>query len=217
MARIFGLAAVSLTALLTAGSFAQETTGSVNPAGKVLTGAEAFGDWKEDAPGVIRHIQVADLKPPGMTESASNGPDNVAMPEGILPKVPDGFTVEMVASGLENPRVIRFAPNGDLFVSNSPCQFLSILGRAGERRRRLRRGAQPPTACFYPAATKPSDLHRRKRGRALPYKVATNAPESRCAQPSSRSSRRAPLDRDIAFLVDGRHVIRSSGSMSART
>ena len=85
----------------------------------MLTGADAFGDCKQDAPGVTRHITAKDLPPPGETESASNAPDPVPMPEGAMPKVPEGFKVEMVARGIDNPRAIRFAPNGDLFVASS--------------------------------------------------------------------------------------------------
>ena len=36
------------------------------------------------------------------------------MPAGAKPRVPEGFSVELVASGLAQPRVIRVAPNGDL-------------------------------------------------------------------------------------------------------
>src|SRR5690606_20386189 len=39
--------------------------------------------------------------------------------EGAMPKVPEGFSVEVFATGLEQPRVIRIAPNGDIFVAES--------------------------------------------------------------------------------------------------
>src|SRR5690349_6378834 len=80
---------------------------------KVLTGKAAFGDWRDDAPGVKRLIRPGDLEAPFVTESASNGADKAKMPAGAKPKVPAGFSVEMVASGLASPRVIRTAPNGD--------------------------------------------------------------------------------------------------------
>jgi len=35
---------------------------------EVRTGAEAFGTWQADAPGVSRHIRPADLPPPSLTE-----------------------------------------------------------------------------------------------------------------------------------------------------
>ena len=105
---IFAAAVLSLSATTV---LAQGTT--------VLTGKDAFGDFSQDAPGVKRLIKSTDLEPPGVTASASNAPGGVPMPDGAMPKVPDGFTVEMVASGITNPRVLSFAPNGDLFVANS--------------------------------------------------------------------------------------------------
>ena len=104
---IFAAAVLSLSATTV---LAQDTT--------VLTGKDAFGDFSQDAPGVKRLIKSTDLEPPGVTASASNAPGGVPMPDGAMPKVPDGFTVEMVASGITNPRVLSFAPNGDLFVAN---------------------------------------------------------------------------------------------------
>ena len=43
----------------------------------------------------------------------------VPAPEGAMPQVPEGFAVEVFASGLNQPRVIRIAPNGDIFVAES--------------------------------------------------------------------------------------------------
>jgi glucose/arabinose dehydrogenase len=81
----------------------------------VLTGVKAFGDWHDDAPGVRRKITVADLPPPFATESAGNDPHIAPRPPGAELKVPPG----LFASGLDHPREIRTAPNGDLFISES--------------------------------------------------------------------------------------------------
>jgi glucose/arabinose dehydrogenase len=43
----------------------------------------------------------------------------VEPPQGALPKVPDGFTVQVFASGFKQPRTLRIAPNGDIFLSES--------------------------------------------------------------------------------------------------
>jgi hypothetical protein len=37
----------------------------------------------------------------------------------MLPKAPEGFDVQVFAQGLEQPRTIRIAPNGDIFLSES--------------------------------------------------------------------------------------------------
>ena len=91
----------------------------------VRIGAAAFGTWKDDAPGVARHISPADLPEPTLTENDPEKPDFenmatvVSRPEGKMPDVPKGFAVEVFASSLDKPRVIRVAPNGDVFVAES--------------------------------------------------------------------------------------------------
>src|SRR5690242_15688028 len=44
----------------------------------VLSGAAAFGSWRDDKPGVIRHIQATDIEAPAPETSKSNGPSPVA-------------------------------------------------------------------------------------------------------------------------------------------
>lgn len=45
--------------------------------------------------------------------------ENVARPDGIMPKVPKGFQVAVFASGLERPREMTVAPDGTVFVSQT--------------------------------------------------------------------------------------------------
>ncbi len=85
----------------------------------VRQGAAAYGDWHGDAPGVVRHITPADLPAPSATASASRGPRTVPRPSGAMPTVPAGFTVQIWATGLDTPRVLRTAPNGDVFLAES--------------------------------------------------------------------------------------------------
>lgn len=51
--------------------------------------------------------------------AAQNPAQVVKPPPGTLPKVPDGFTVQVLASGLDEPRIMRTAPNGDIFLAES--------------------------------------------------------------------------------------------------
>jgi glucose/arabinose dehydrogenase len=39
--------------------------------------------------------------------------------DGALPKVPEGFSVSIFADDLQSARMIEYAPNGDLFVSQT--------------------------------------------------------------------------------------------------
>ena len=50
----------------------------------------------------------------------------VPRPDGMLPKVPDGFTVSVYAE-LPTPRMMVYAPNGDLFVSSPGDNSITVL------------------------------------------------------------------------------------------
>jgi glucose/arabinose dehydrogenase len=94
----------------------------------VKTGQDAFGDWHDDAPGVKRLFKAEDMPAPAVVEqeAASNGPDEVPRPDAAKPDLPEGFSAEMIASGIENPRVVRVAPNGDLFVADSKANQIRV-------------------------------------------------------------------------------------------
>ena len=91
----------------------------------VITGRDAFTDYTQEKPGVFRKLTVADLPEPFATESIDNGPKVVSRPSGAWPQALPGFKVEIYASGLQNPRLIRTAPNGDIFLAESKPHFAS--------------------------------------------------------------------------------------------
>jgi glucose/arabinose dehydrogenase len=78
-----------------------------------------FTDFRYEKPRTVHKITVNDLPQPYATKSAENGPDLVARPENAWPVAPLGFKVELYATGLENPRTLRTAPNGDIFLAES--------------------------------------------------------------------------------------------------
>jgi glucose/arabinose dehydrogenase len=95
-----------------------------------LTGAAAYGDWHSDAPGLVRHITADAMPPPNATLSAHRAPSVVTRPAGALLHVPPGFEVEPFAAGLERPRLLRVAPNGDVFAAESDAGRLRVLRAA---------------------------------------------------------------------------------------
>jgi glucose/arabinose dehydrogenase/mono/diheme cytochrome c family protein len=78
-----------------------------------------FTDFRYEKPGTTRKITAADLPKPYSTESAENSPKVVSRPANAWPKAPAGFKVELYAAGLDNPRLLRKAPNGDIFLAES--------------------------------------------------------------------------------------------------
>jgi glucose/arabinose dehydrogenase len=78
-----------------------------------------FTDYRYEKPGTVRKITLQDLPRPFATKSADNGPKVVVRPSGAWPKTLPGFSVQQYTSGLNNPRLIVTAPNGDFFVAES--------------------------------------------------------------------------------------------------
>jgi glucose/arabinose dehydrogenase len=76
-----------------------------------------FTDFRYEWPGKTRKITPADLPSPYATNSARNGPQVVARPENVWPVTLPGFKVELYTGGLDNPRLMRTAPNGDIFLA----------------------------------------------------------------------------------------------------
>src|SRR5688500_12083896 len=73
----------------------------------------------------------------------------VPRPDGMLPKVPDGFTVSVYAE-LQAPRMMVSAPNGDLFVSSPTTNSITVLrdanndGRIAESEKSVFAQGPPP-------------------------------------------------------------------------
>ena len=88
-----------------------------------------FTDFRYETPGTTRKITVKDLPEPFASKSSSNGPEVVARPANAWPVAPAGFKVELYAAGLENPRWLRTAPNGDTFLAEmEPGRILVFRG-----------------------------------------------------------------------------------------
>ena len=195
---------------------------------KVLTGQGAMGDWTTDAPGVWRHITTADLAKPFESPSVTNGPKLVKRPLGAMPVVPAGFTVEEFVSGLKNPRLIRTAPNGDLFVAESRTNEIRVFrqGKDGGKPEVNEIYSsdlkQPFGIAFYPLGPNPQYIYVGNTESVVrfPYKngdvKASGKPEVIVSDiPSgARLTGGGHWTRDIAFTRNGRKMLVSVGSRS---
>ena len=115
-----GIGMISLTS-----AWAQKSSGS----GQTLRGEGSFNDWDNEKPGNRYLIKAAELPKPYATESATNQSKVVPRPADAWPQVPEGFKIDLAASGLESPRTIVSAPNGDLFLAESnPGRIRVIRG-----------------------------------------------------------------------------------------
>jgi glucose/arabinose dehydrogenase len=86
-----------------------------------------FTDFRYENPGTVRKITVQDLPAPYATTSSSNHPVVVSRPPDAWPTGPAGFKVDLYATGLNNPRTIRRAPNGDSFVAEGMAGDIKVF------------------------------------------------------------------------------------------
>ncbi len=202
-------------------------------AGAAITGKAAFTDYSQESPGTRRKITVADLPAPYATSSVDNGPTLVPRPAGAWPKAPAGFKVALYADGLDEPRLMRFAPNGDLFVADSEIDRKPDTGKI-----RVFRGvdasgkpkevgvyatglAQPFGIAFYPLGPNPRWLYIGNTDTVVrfPYKngdlKATGPAEKLVDLPGGGRLRGGGhWTRDIVFSKDGTRMFVSVGSHS---
>lgn len=187
----------------------------------VLKGADAFGSWKQDAPGVRRLLQPGDLPAATPEQASSNPAAPVPMPAGAKPKLPPGFTAELIASGLDNPRALRVAPNGDLFIANSKADQVLVMRVAKdgsvERQGVFADGLhQPYGIAFYPPGDDPKWVYVANSNGVVrfPYEkdaMAAGAAPQEIIRDIPESHH---WTRDIAFSNDGKTLFLSVGSGS---
>lgn len=189
----------------------------------LLTGANAFIDYKALKPGTFRKITVADLPKPFDTQSAGNFPRVVPRPADAWPQAPAGFKVDLYASGLRGPRQIRRAPNGDVFVAESTGGQLSVLrGRdkdgKPEQTSVFTTGLRQPFGiAFYPPGPNPQWVYVGNTGSIVrfPYKSgdlkAGGAAEIIVAEVPAGGGH---WTRDVVFSQDGRRMWVAVGSGS---
>jgi glucose/arabinose dehydrogenase len=196
---------------------------------RVLTGQGALGDWTTDAPGIRRRITVADLAPPYDTPSANNFPRPARRPEGAMPRVPKGFQVSEFAIGLNNPRKIVTAPNGDIFVAESNPGRIKLLRDAdGDGKAELvnvyASGLRRPFGiAFYPPGPNPTHIYVGNTDSVVRFAYKNGDPKAEgppevlvknIPSGQERVGGGGHWTRDVVFSKDGKTMLVSVGSRS---
>ena len=195
---------------------------------EVKTGKDALGDWTTDTPGLRRKLTVGDLPAPFDTKSANNGAKMTKRPDGAWPKVPEGFQVAEFATGLQNPRVIMTAPNGDLFVAESMPGKVKVLrdsdrdGKPETTEVFADKLGRPFGIAFYPPGPEPTHVYVANTDKVVrfPYKngdlKATGEPEVIVPELPGFAQLRGGghWTRDVVFSLDGKRMFVSIGSKS---
>jgi glucose/arabinose dehydrogenase len=198
------------------------------PGAAVQTPRSAFVDYRGQAPGAVHKITVADLPKPFDSPSARNMARIVPRPADAWPQAMPGFTVTLYATGLENPRLVRRAPNGDLFVAESQPGRVRVLrglgadGKTAAMETFASGLSQPFGIAFYPPGPDPQWVYVANTGSVVrfPYRNGDLKArgEAQTVVPDIPSGGRLTggghWTRDIAFSLDGAKMWVSVGSRS---
>ncbi len=203
---------LALCSLLVSPAFALEAT---------KTGKEAFGSWKDDAPGIVRKISPADLPPAAEEEDTANPAAIVARPDHVQPKLPPGYQAELIARDIESPRAMRIAPNGDLFVADSQANQIRVY-RFGKDGRVSDNGIfaadlnQPYGIAFYPPTGTPTHVYVANTDGVVrfPYKDGDMKSAGEAEVIVDKIPTTHHWTRDIVFAPDGKRFYLSVGSGS---
>jgi glucose/arabinose dehydrogenase len=193
----------------------------------VLTGQAAFTDAAHESPGIRRHLKAADLPGPAPEQSVDNGPTVVPRPANAWPAAPKGFKVTLYATGLDNPRLLRTAPNGDIFLAESETGKIKVFRGVGSDGKAQQVSVfatglhQPFGIAFYPAGPNPSYLYIGDTDGIVrfPYKSgdlkASGTSENLAELPGGGRLRGGGhWTRDLVFSKDGSKLFASVGSHS---
>ena len=181
-----------------------------------------FTDYRFEKPGVIRKITLEDLPDPLATTSAGNTPQVVARPEKAWPQVPAGFTVQLYASGLDQPRLIRTAPNGDFFVAESKLGELRVFRGITKEGKPKLSGTfatglkQPFGIAFYPSGPEPQWIYVGNTDSVVRFPYRNGDLQARAAAEhiADLPGGSGHWTRNVQFSADDRKMFVSVGSAS---
>jgi glucose/arabinose dehydrogenase len=213
----------------------------------VLTGQAAYTDWSQQKPGERHKITLADLPAPNEAEAVNNTAHIIVRPKDAWPIAPAGFKVTLYAGGdttpmqradakkhmelsggtFTEPRLIRTAPNGDLFLADSGAGILFVMrgvgadGKAAHIEKFATGLDHPFGIAFYPAHDpKWVYVGNATTIQRFPY----HSGDMHAAGPVETVVPNIPgyaqltggghWTRDVVFTKDGQHMLVSVGSGS---
>ncbi|MBR1027804.1 sorbosone dehydrogenase family protein [Bradyrhizobium liaoningense] len=188
----------------------------------VLQGKDAYGDWQADKPGTVRLIRPQDLVRPGATRSVASTARVASRPPEAMPRVPTGFKIELFAEGLRAPRIIRVAPNGDVFVAETRADAIRVLragvgGKAATNEVFASGLRRPFGIAFFPNGDNPQWVYIANTDSVVrfPYQAGDLKARGRAETiVASLPHDGSHSTRDIVFTPDNKRMFVSVGSLS---
>jgi len=181
--------------------------------------AEA-AEWRDDAPGLVHHLTADALPPPFATRSAARTASVIDRPAGAAPHVPAGFQVALIAAGFDQPRTLRTAPNGDVFVAESGAGRIRVMRGADDAAHPASLATfasdlkRPFGIAFWPPGPSPRFVYVAETNRVVRYPYLAGDLQAR--GPAQVIVRSLPSGghwtRDLAFSADGNRLFVAVGS-----
>lgn len=170
-------------------------------------------------PGQRFEVSPENLAEPHATPSAFNPPEAIARPKGTLPRVPQGFSVNEFAYGIEHPRWMAVAPNGDVFLAEPNGGKVTVLrdadhdGIAEEKSTYITGLNRPHGLAFHNGALYIGDIRAVWR---VPYETGDLEAKERTplTRPGALGTPGYHWTRNIAFSPDGQSFFVAVGSAS---
>jgi glucose/arabinose dehydrogenase len=190
-------------------------------------GSSPFYDYRAESPGNIHKVSVNDFPPPNATKSANNFAEPAPRPESAVPKTLPGFNVSLFVTGLDEPRELRTAPNGDIFLAESAKGEIKIFrgvtkdGKP-EQTVTFATGLKRPFGiAFYPLGSDPQWVYIADTDSVLRFPYHSGDLKTRGGAQTivaeifpGASGARGHWTRDVVFSPDGKKMLVSVGSAS---
>jgi glucose/arabinose dehydrogenase len=201
----------------------ESASASLKPVGTNASAPRGpFTDFRFEEPGKMRKITAQDLPAPYATVSAANGPEVIARPRSAWPKAPAGFKVEQYATGLDNPRLIRTAPNGDIFLAESSSGKIRVFRGITSDGKPQQAGVfatglnQPYGIAFYPPGNNPQWIYVGDTDAVVrfAYRDGDLRATGRAQHMVGLPHQEGHWTRDVQFTADGKKMFVSVGSAS---
>jgi glucose/arabinose dehydrogenase len=181
-----------------------------------------FTDFRFEEPGKTHKITVQDLPGPYATHSASNGPDLVRRPANVWPKAPAGFVVQQYVTGLDEPRELRIAPNGDVFLAESSSGKIKVFrgitadGKPQQAEVFAQGLNRPYGIAFYPPGKNPQWVYVGDTDAVVrfPYHNGNLKASGKAQHIVDLPQAEGHWTRDVQFTPDGKKMFVSVGSAS---
>jgi glucose/arabinose dehydrogenase len=219
--KIAGNSSASVVFALLLSTFPACAQGRKNPQ-SAASPQGPFTDYRYEKPGTIHKITTNDLPAPYATKSAMNWARVVDRPKDAWPQAPGGFKVGLFASGLDEPRKIITAPNGDVFLAESHKGEIKIFrgitgdGKPGQTETFTTGLNRPYGIAFYPPGPNPQYVYVGNTNAVLrfPYHNGDLKATGKAEHIADLPGGGGHWTRDIVFSPDGNQMFVAVGSDS---